>query len=44
MDRDARKMRGERPLVFSNLKISQGLDEIVDFIEHRGMLRGETSR
>jgi urease accessory protein len=38
MDRDARRMRGERPFVFSNLKVGQGLDEIVAFIEHRGLL------
>ena len=29
MDRDARKMRGERPFLFSNLKTGHGLDEIV---------------
>jgi urease accessory protein len=39
MDRDARRMRGERPFVFSNLKTGQGMDEIVAFIENRGMLR-----
>ena len=38
MDRDARKMRGERPFVFSNLKTGKGLDEIVSFIERQGML------
>jgi len=38
MDRDARKMRGERPYVFSNLKSGQGLDQIIAFIETRGML------
>jgi urease accessory protein len=38
MQRDARKMRGERPFVFSNLKTGQGLDEIIGFIETRGML------
>ena len=38
MDRDARKMRGERPFQFSNLKTGQGLDEIVNFIEQQGML------
>ncbi|MFM1989739.1 MAG: hypothetical protein RJA99_2696 [Pseudomonadota bacterium] len=37
MDHDARKMRGERPFVFSNLKEGKGLDEIVAFIEHRGL-------
>ena len=38
MDRDARKMRGKRPFVFSNLKTGQGLDTIVEFIETEGML------
>ena len=32
MDRDARKMRGARPFVFSNLKMGIGLETIVDFI------------
>jgi urease accessory protein len=32
MDRDARKMRGERPFVFANLKKGDGLAEIADFI------------
>ena len=39
MDHDARRMRGERPFLFSNLKIGQGLDEIVRFIETQGMLK-----
>ncbi len=35
MDRDARKMRRERPFVFSNLKVGEGLDRIVAFVvEH----------
>ena len=37
MERDARAMRGERPFVFSNLKVGTGLDDIVSFIEHRGL-------
>jgi len=37
MERDARRMRGERPFVFSNLKEGVGLDEIVSFIERRGL-------
>lgn len=39
MDRDARKMRGERPFVFTNLKTQQGLDEVIAFIIRQGMLR-----
>jgi len=39
MDRDAKKMRRERPFVFSNLKTGQGLDTIVRFIETEGMLK-----
>jgi len=39
MDRDARKMRGERPFVFSNLKTGQGLDAIVGFIEKQGLMK-----
>ena len=39
MDRDARKMRGERPFLFSNLKTGKGLEEIVTFIETQGMLK-----
>ena len=38
MDRDAKKMRGERPFVFSNLKTGQGLDAIVSFIQTQGLL------
>ena len=41
MDRDARKMRGDRPFVFSNLKTGHGLDEIVRFIETQGMLKAK---
>ena len=39
MARDAKKMRGARPFVFSNLKTNAGLDDIVRFIETEGMLR-----
>ena len=33
-----RKMRGDRPFLFSNQKTGQGLREIIDFIERQGML------
>jgi urease accessory protein len=39
MDRDARKMRGERPFVFTNLKTGEGLDKVIAFIEREGMLK-----
>lgn len=42
MDRDARKMRGERPFVFSNLKVQKGLKEIIQFIVREGMLEEKT--
>ncbi|MFA6902565.1 MAG: urease accessory protein UreG [Gallionellaceae bacterium] len=38
MDRDAKKMRVERPFVFSNLKTGQGLDTIIRFIETQGLM------
>lgn len=38
MDRDAKKMRGERPFVFANLKAKEGLEEIIEFIKKEGML------
>ena len=39
MERDAKKMRGERPFVFSNLKSGQGLETIVSFIERQGLMK-----
>ena len=38
MDRDARKMRGERPFIFTNLKENRGVAEIADFIVRTGGL------
>jgi urease accessory protein len=39
MDRDTKKMRGDKPFVFSNMKTEQGLAEIIQFIETEGMLK-----
>ena len=44
MERDAKKMRGKRPFVFTNLKTGQGLDTVVKFIETEGMLSAERVR
>jgi urease accessory protein len=41
MARDAKRMRGERPFVFTNLKTGQGLDTVIRFIETEGMLSAE---
>lgn len=38
MERDAKKMRGDKPFVFSNLKDNTGLDEILTFIRHAGVV------
>ncbi len=44
MDRDARRMRGERPFLFTNLKKGEGLDRIVGFIVEAGGLPAEGHR
>ena len=38
MDRDAKKMRGERPFVFANIRAGKGVAEIAAFIEKQGGL------
>jgi urease accessory protein len=44
MDRDAGKMRGERPFLFTNLKDNIGLDAIIEFIVSIGGLEPLQSR
>jgi urease accessory protein len=39
MEQDTRRMRGDKPFVFSNMKTRQGLDQIIEFIEFKGMLK-----
>jgi urease accessory protein len=38
MAQDAKRMRGERPFLFSNMKTGDGLSEIIAFIEKQGLL------
>ncbi len=38
MERDAKKMRGARPFVFTNLKSGSGVDTVVSFIQDKGGL------
>ena len=38
MERDSRRMRGERPFIFTNMQQGVGLPEVVDFIVREGML------
>lgn len=39
MARDAKAMRGDKPFVMTNMKVQDGLDEIIAFIQQQGMLR-----
>ena len=41
MERDATRMRGDRPFVFTNLRTGTGLEAIVDFVVRAGGLRGD---
>lgn len=38
MEADAKRMRGERPFVFTNLKTRDGLSVVIDFLESSGGL------
>jgi urease accessory protein len=38
MERDARRMRGERPIVFTNIRAGAGVQEIVEFLREVGGL------
>jgi urease accessory protein len=38
MARDARRMRGDRPFVFTNLHTGEGVDQVIDFIVKQGLL------
>jgi urease accessory protein len=38
MASDAKKMRGDRPFVFTNLREGDGVDEVISFIRTQGLL------
>jgi urease accessory protein len=38
MDRDARKQRGDKPFVFTSIRKNEGLQAVVDFVIHHGLL------
>lgn len=39
MDQDAKRMRGEKPFLFSNMKTEDGVEEIISFIEKQGLFK-----
>jgi urease accessory protein len=41
MDVDAKRMRGVRPFVMTNMKTQEGLDRIISFIESKGGLKAK---
>ena len=38
MERDARRQRADRPLVFTNLKTGEGVEAIIDWLRHELLL------
>ncbi|SFP69424.1 urease accessory protein [Nitrosomonas cryotolerans] len=38
MERDAKRMRGERPFVFTNMRTGEGVQAVIDFIVKQGLL------
>lgn len=38
MARDAKKMRGDRPFIFTNLRSGDGVDNVIAFIRQHGLL------
>jgi urease accessory protein len=44
MARDAKRMRGERPFVFTNLRSGDGVEQVIDFIRQQGLIDVVKSR
>ncbi|MDR1775484.1 MAG: urease accessory protein UreG [Actinomycetes bacterium] len=40
MDRDARKMRGDKPFIFTNIKTGENVDQVIDWIKKNALLEG----
>ncbi|WP_104713621.1 urease accessory protein UreG [Helicobacter cetorum] len=38
MERDSKKMRGEKPFIFTNIRSKEGLDDVVNWIKHHALL------
>lgn len=38
MERDSKKMRGDKPFVFTNIREQQGVDTVIDWIRHHVLL------
>lgn len=39
MEQDAKRMRGDKPFLFSNMKTEDGLAQIIEFIEKQGLFK-----
>ncbi len=44
MAADAKKQRGDRPFVFTNLRKGEGVDQVIEFIRRQGLLDEEKAR
>ena len=40
MERDSKKMRGDKPFMFTNIRDDQGVDEVVKWIKENVMFEG----
>ena len=40
MERDSRKMRKDRPFVFTNIRDHQGVDQVIEWIQKNVLLEG----
>lgn len=40
MDRDSKRMRGDKPFIFTNIREKKGVDEIIEWIKRNALLEG----